>query len=106
MDTSGVGTSDFEVIAGKVLDEEGHATRFAFVRDGGSEAVNTTALALRRHGVNESTTLTVLSDGDAGLRALHHQLAPQADHVLDWFHISMRFQNLKQVPKGICGLAQ
>jgi hypothetical protein len=26
------------VIAGKVLDEEGKATRFAFVRDGGSEA--------------------------------------------------------------------
>jgi hypothetical protein len=26
------------VIAGKVLDEEGRATRFAFVRDGGSEA--------------------------------------------------------------------
>ena len=97
---------NFEVIAGKVLDEEGHATRFAFVRDGGSEAVNTAALALRQHGVNENTSLTVLSDGDAGLRALHHQLAPQADHVLDWFHISMRFQNLKQAAKGIRGLTQ
>ena len=48
--------------------------------------------------------MTVLTDGDAGLRAIHHQLAQQAEHVLDWFHISMRFQNLKQVAKGIHGL--
>jgi hypothetical protein len=30
---------NFEVIAGKALDREGHATRFAFVRNGGSEAM-------------------------------------------------------------------
>lgn len=95
---------NFEVVAGKVLDEEGNATRFAFVRDGGSEAASAASLALRRSGVNESTSLTVLSDGDAGLRALHHQLAPQAEHVLDWFHVAMRFENLKQVAKGIHGL--
>jgi hypothetical protein len=28
-------------------------------------------------------------------------LAPQAEHVLDWFHVSMKFQNLKQLAKGI-----
>lgn len=95
---------NFEVVAGKVLDEEGNATRFAFVRDGGSEAASAASLALRRSGVNESTSLTVLSDGDAGLRALYHQLAPQAEHVLDWFHVAMRFENLKQVAKGIHGL--
>ena len=95
---------NFEVVAGKVLDEEGNTTRFAFVREGGSEAASAAGLALRRSGVNESTSLTVLSDGDAGLRALHHQLAPQAEHVLDWFHVAMRFENLKQVAKGIHGL--
>ena len=26
-------------------------------------------------------------------------------HVLDWFHVSMRFQNLKQLAKGINGLS-
>jgi hypothetical protein len=96
---------NFEIVAGKVLDAGGTGTRFALVRDGGPEAVAAAGLALRQHGVTEGTALTVLSDGDAGLRAIHHELAPHAEHVLDWFHISMRFQNLKQVAKGIHGPA-
>jgi hypothetical protein len=92
---------NFEVIAGKVLDDEGIATRFAFVRSGGSAALSSASLALRRCGANDSTLVTVLTDGDAGLRTIHRELAPQAEHVLDWFHVSMKFQNLKQLAKGI-----
>jgi hypothetical protein len=92
---------NFEVVAGKALDGDGHATRFAFVRNGGSEAVNAVGLALRRCGVNESTSVTVLTDGDAGLRASPQQIAPHADHILDWFHIAMKFTNLQQLAKGI-----
>jgi len=96
---------NFEVVAGKVLDKHG-ATRFASVREGGSEAVNAAGLALSQRGVNENTSVTVLTDGDAGLRAIHSQLAPRAEHVLDWFHVGMRFENLKQVAKGINGLTE
>ena len=92
---------NFEVIVGKVLKQQGKATRFAFVRSSGSEAVNAASLALRQCGVNSGTSVTVLSDGDAGLRAINRQLVPQAEHVLDWFHVGMRFENLKQVAKGI-----
>jgi len=92
---------NFEIVAGKALDRDGHATRFAFVRNGGSDAVSAVGLALRHCGVNETTSVTVLTDGDAGLRAIHQQVAPQADHVLDWFHIAMRFTNLQQLAKGI-----
>ena len=96
---------NFEVVAGKALDGDGNATRFAFVRNGGSEAVSSVGLALRRCGVNESTSVTVLTDGDAGLRAIHQQVAPDADHILDWFHIAMRFTNLQQLAKGINSVA-
>lgn len=92
---------NFEVIAGKVLDDDENPTRFAFVRCGGSAELNAASLALRRCGANDSTSVTVLTDGDAGLRAIHRQLAPRAQHVLDWFHISMKFQNLMQLAKGI-----
>jgi len=92
---------NFEVVAGKALDRDGQATRFAFVRDGGSEAVSAVGLALRHCGVNEATSVTVLTDGDAGLRAIHQQIAPHADHILDWFHISMKFTNLQQLARGI-----
>jgi hypothetical protein len=89
-----------------VLDEHGAATRFAFVRQGGPEAASAARLALRQLGITENIPLTVLTDGDAGLRAIHRQLAPHAEHVLDWFHLSMRFQNLKQMAKGIKGLTE
>ncbi len=92
---------NFEIVAGKALDRDGRATRFAFVRNGGSEAVSAVGLALRHCGVNEATSVTVLTDGDAGLRAIHQQVVPRADHILDWFHISMRFTNLQQLAKGI-----
>ena len=52
---------NFEVIAGKVLDDEGNATRFAFVRSGGSEALSSASLALRRSGANDTTLVTVLT---------------------------------------------
>jgi hypothetical protein len=74
---------NFEVVAGKALDRDGQATRFAFVRSGGSEAMSAVGLALRHCGVNEATAVTVLTDGDAGLRAIHQQVAPHADHILD-----------------------
>jgi len=82
---------NFEVVAGKALDRDGQTKRFAFVRNGCSEAVRAVGLALRRCGVNEATSVTVLTDGDAGLRAIHQQVAPHADHILDWFLESDKF---------------
>lgn len=96
---------NFEVIAGKALDSNGHATRFAFARNGGSDGVSAIRLALQHCGANEATSVTVLTDGDAGLRAIQQQVAPHADHILDWFHISMRFKNLEQIAKGITAIA-
>ena len=37
---------------------------------------------------------------------LFSAVAPEAEHILDWFHISMKFQNLKQLAKGINGLTE
>jgi len=67
--------------------------------------VSAIGLALRRCAVNEATSVTVLTDGDAGLRAIHQQVAPHADHILDWFHISMRLKNLEQLVRGIDAIA-
>jgi hypothetical protein len=67
--------------------------------------VSAVGLALRHCGVNEATSVTVLTDADAGLRAIHQQVAPHTDHIFDWFHISMRFKNLEQLAKGISAIA-
>ena len=91
---------NFEIVAGKVLDSQGNATRFAFARNGGADGANIARLALRKSGANETTSVAFLTDGDAGLRAIHQQVAPEAEHILDWFHIAMRFTNLQQIAKG------
>jgi hypothetical protein len=95
---------NFEVIAGKALDGDGQATRFAFARKGGPEAMSAVDLAMRQCGVTETTSITLLTDGDVGLRAVQQQVAPEAEHVLDWFHIAMRPTNLQQVAKGVNAL--
>jgi len=53
---------NFEVTAGKALDRDGHATRFAFVRNGGPEAMSAVDLAMRQCGVTETTSITVLTE--------------------------------------------
>ncbi|MEO6816937.1 MAG: hypothetical protein ABI177_09560 [Edaphobacter sp.] len=70
-------------MAGKVLDLKGDATRFAFVRDGGSTSERAVGLAMCRAGAGASTSITVLTDGDAGLHAIQRRVASGADHVLD-----------------------
>jgi hypothetical protein len=41
-----------------------------------------------------------LSDGDAGLRAIQRAASPEAEPVLDWFHIAMRWQHVHQLAIG------
>ena len=77
------------------------ARRFAFVRKGSQAGAATISQGLREHGVNQDTRITVLSDGDAGLRAIQRAAVPGADHVLDWFHIAMRWQHVHQLANGV-----
>lgn len=89
---------NFEVIVGKVLGEGG-ATRFAFTSNSlGGEA--TIRRALRHEGAGQQTRLTVFSDGEAALRCLQRKVAPGATHILDWFHVAMRFGQLLNLAEG------
>ena len=90
---------NFEVIVGKVLGEAGAATRFAFPTNhlNGATMIRR---ALRRQGVGEQTPLTVFSDGEAGLREIQRKVAPDVTHILDWFHVAMRFEHLLNVAQG------
>jgi hypothetical protein len=91
---------NFEVIVGKVLADE-TATRFAFVREGTSSASPRVQQAMIQAGCTDGAQVTVLSDGDAGLRAIQREVAPKSEHLLDWFHLAMRFQHVSQVARGL-----
>ena len=90
----------FEVVVGQVRGAGEAPTRFAFVRQGSTAGAATIAQTLRAHGVHADTRVTALSDGDAGLRAMQRAAAPEAEPILDWFHIAMRWQHVHQVATG------
>lgn len=44
---------------------------------------------------------TFLSDGAGNVRVLQYIMHPEAEHILDWFHLTMRFTVLNQFAKGL-----
>ncbi len=42
-----------------------------------------------------------LSDGADNVRDLQFMMYPESEHILDWFHITMRLTVLNQFAKGL-----
>ena len=91
----------FEVIAGKVIDDEGTQHRFAFVRNGPVAASDAFKHVLAAAGIHVDTPATVLGDGDAGLWRLQRATLPNAMVVLDWWHAAVRFDHALQAARGL-----
>jgi hypothetical protein len=56
---------------------------------------------LKSQGMQENQQIVFLSDGGEDVRNLQLYLSPEAEHILDWFHLSMRMTVLKQTAKGL-----
>jgi hypothetical protein len=52
-------------------------------------------------GRTEDTALTAFTDGCSGLRRILADAGVAEQPILDWFHIAMRLQHLKQVASGL-----
>ena len=52
-------------------------------------------------GMQENQQVVFLSDGGEDVRNLQVYLNPQAEHLLDWFHITMRLTVLRQKALGV-----
>ena len=51
--------------------------------------------------MQENQQVVFLSDGGEDVRNLQFYLNPQAEHLLDWFHVTMRLTVLTQTAKGL-----
>lgn len=56
---------------------------------------------LSDQGMQANQQITFLSDGADNVRNLQYCMYPESEHVLDWFHITMRFTVLNQFAKGL-----
>ncbi len=52
-------------------------------------------------GLTENTALTAFTDGCPGLRRILADAGVDEPPMLDWFHIAMRLQHLKQIADGL-----
>jgi len=56
---------------------------------------------LQSQGMQLNQQVTFLSDGGDTVRELQYYLNPFSEHLLDWFHITMRLTVLGQYLKGV-----
>ena len=99
----------FEVIAGKSIlafrRDEGvpkpSSKTFAFVQTYDQKPRRRLFELLQSQGLQMNQQIEFLSDGGDDVRDLPLYLSPEADHWLDWFHVTMRLTTLTQTAKGL-----
>ena len=93
----------FEVIVGKSMPEEGADKCFGFVQTYDKKPKRRLFELLKSQGMQFNQQVTFLSDGGEDIRDLQSYLNPEAEHILDWFHITMRLTVMGQHAKGLPG---
>ena len=100
----------FEVIAGKSIlaferDQEGKQQLsgrcFAWVQTYDEKPKRRLFELLKSQGMQPNQQVDFLSDGGEDVRNVQLYLNPQAEHLLDWFHLTMRLTVLNQTAKGL-----
>ena len=91
----------FEVITGKSVKADGDAKVFAFVNKYDTKPKRRLYEVLKSQGLQMNQQVVFLSDGGDTVRSLQRYLSPESEHLLDWFHITMRLTVMKQMTKGI-----
>src|SRR5215813_833934 len=99
----------FEVIAGKSIlafrrgEEQPNPSIkcFAFVQTYDEKPKRRLFELLQSQGLQMNQQIEFLSDGGDTVRDVQLYLSPEADHLLDWFHLTMRLTTMTQSAKGL-----
>lgn len=91
----------FEAIVGKSLHETQSSKRFGFVCKYDDKPKSRLNTMLQKQGFQMNQEIVFLSDGGDTVKNLQKHIAPYSEHLLDWFHITMRITVLKQMIKGL-----
>jgi hypothetical protein len=99
----------FEVIAGKSVvsfrREEGAEVPpplcFGFVQTHDTKPRRRLWELMKSQGLQENQQVVFMSDGGENVRRMQEYLHPFSEHLLDWFHITMRLTVLQQQTKAL-----
>jgi hypothetical protein len=93
----------FEVVVGKSITAAGEGKYLAFVLDYDEKPRRRLYESLRSQGMEMNQPVTFFSDGEDTLRQLQMYMSPQSEHILDWFHITMKLTVINQLRKSLVG---
>ncbi len=91
----------FEMIAGKVIPAQGRASCFGYVQTYDTKPKRRLFEVLKAHGMAANQQVTFLTDGGEDIRDIPYYLNAQAEHLLDWFHITMRITVMVNMGKSL-----
>ncbi len=100
----------FEVIAGKSIlsfhrddpeDVPPSSKCFALVQGFDKKPRRRLYDLLHSQGMQANQQVTFFSDGGENVRRIPEYLNPDSEHILDWFHITMRITVLQQCARGV-----
>jgi hypothetical protein len=93
--------TNFEVIVGRSV-PEGRDARYVGLAHGYDDKPKRRLFdVLKTQGLQANQDVTFLTDGGEEVRTLTERVTPAAEHVLDWFHITMRLTVLGQYARGV-----
>ena len=93
--------SNFELIVGRSIPDDRAPRYIGLVHGYDRKPKRRLVEVLREQGLQANQDVTFLTDGGEEVRSLTELVTPEAEHVLDWFHIAMRLTVLEQYARGV-----
>ena len=91
----------FEAIVGKSGSDDRTAKCFGLVNNFDKKPRRRIFEVLNAQGMQNNQQVIFMSDGGDTVRDLQYYLNPESEHILDWFHVTMRLTVMKQMMKGL-----
>ncbi len=93
--------ANFELIVGRSMPDDREPRYVGLVHGYDQKPKRRLFELLKAQGLQANQDVTFLTDGGEEVRSLTERVTPEAEHVLDWFHIAMRLTVLEQYARGI-----
>ena len=93
-------TANFELIVGRSMPDDRDPRYVGLVHGYDRKPKRRLFELLKAQGLQANQDVTFLTDGGEEVRSLTELVTPEAEHVLDWFHIAMRLTVLEQYARG------
>ncbi len=93
--------ANFELIVGRSMPDDRDPRYVGLVHGYDLKPKRRLFELLKAQGLQANQDVTFLTDGGEEVRSLTELVTPEAEHVLDWFHIAMRLTVLEQYARGV-----